>query len=121
VSVPPLTAEAAQIGTDAFVVSLSGELDLHTAPTFEHELDQALADGGRRVVVDLVGVTFIDSIALGLLTRAAKRVRNKGGECVVVSDDPRIVRVFKITGLDRIFRIERTLAEAVEHLARATA
>jgi anti-sigma B factor antagonist len=121
VSVPPLTAEAAQIGADAFVVSLTGELDLHTAPAFERQLDQAMADGGKRVIVDLVGVTFLDSVALGLLTRAAKRLRNKGGECLLVSDDPRIVRVFEITGLNRIFRIERTLAEAVENLVAAGA
>jgi anti-sigma B factor antagonist len=121
VSIPPLTAAAAQIGTDAYVVSLSGELDLHTAPTFEEEVERAFADGGRRVIVDLIGVTFIDSVALGVLTRSAKRLRSLGGECLVVSDDPRIVRVFQITGLDRILRIEHTLAEAVEQLAAANA
>jgi anti-sigma B factor antagonist len=121
VSIAELKVATAQIGADAYVVSVTGELDLHSAGQLERELDAVLGRGARRVVVDLVGLTFIDSVALGLLTRAAKQLRTNGGECVVVSDDPRIVRVFEITGLDRIFRLERTLAEAVEQLVGATA
>jgi anti-sigma B factor antagonist len=121
VSIAELKVATAQIGADAYVVSVTGELDLHSAAQLERELDAVLGRGARRVVVDLVGLTFIDSVALGLLTRAAKQLRTNGGECVVVSDDPRIVRVFEITGLDRIFRVERTLAEAVEQLVGVTA
>jgi anti-sigma B factor antagonist len=112
----PLRITTARFGTDAYVVALTGELDIGTSGPLERELDALLEGGARRLVVDLLGITFLGSVGLGLLTRAAKRTRAIGGECVVVSDDPRILRVFEITGLDRAFRIERSLMEAVAQL-----
>jgi anti-sigma B factor antagonist len=106
----------AQIGADAFVVSASGELDLGSVEPLERELDGVIGAGGRRVIVDLTGVTFIDSVSLGALVRNAKRLRANGGTCVIVADDPRILRVFEITGVDRAFGIERSLAEGVDRL-----
>src|SRR2546430_15509417 len=113
-AVDGVRATTAQIGSDAFVVSVSGELDIATAGRLGEELERTSERGARRVIVDLVGLTFIDSVALGVLTEEARRLRATGGTCIVVSQDPRILRVFQITGLDRIFRIERSLAEAVE-------
>jgi anti-sigma B factor antagonist len=113
-TVDGVSATTAQIGADAFVVSVSGELDMATAGRFAQEFERTAERGARRVIVDLVGLTFIDSVALGVLTEEARRLRAAGGTCIVVSQDPRILRVFEITGLDRIFRIERSLAEAVE-------
>ena len=107
-------ATTAQIGADAYVVSVSGELDIATAGRFAEEFERTAERSARRVIVDLVGLTFIDSVALGVLTEEARRLRASGGSCIVVSQDPRILRVFEITGLDRIFRIERSLAEAVD-------
>jgi anti-sigma B factor antagonist len=111
-----VTATTTQVGTDAFVVSVAGELDLATADRLREELDRTAEHDARRVIVDLIGLTFIDSVALGVLTEGARRLHANGGVCVVVSQDPRILRVFEITGLDRIFRIERSLAEAVEEV-----
>jgi anti-sigma B factor antagonist len=109
-------ATTAQIGADAYVVSVAGELDIATAGRLSEELERTAERGARRVIVDLVGLTFIDSVALGVLTEEARRLRADGGTCIVVSQDPRILRVFEITGLDRIFHIERSLAEAVEEV-----
>src|ERR671932_790098 len=106
----------AQIGADAYVVSVSGELDIATADRFAEEFQRTAERSARRVIVDLVGLTFIDSVALGVLTEEARRLRAVGGTCIVVSQDPRILRVLAITGLHRIFRIERSLAEAVEEV-----
>ena len=113
-AVDGVRATTAQIGADAYVVSVSGELDIATADRLAEELERTAERNARRVIVDLVGLTFIDSVALGVLTEEARRLRVAGGTCIVVSQDPRILRVFEITGLDRIFRIERSLAEAVE-------
>ena len=110
-AVDGVRATTAQIGADAYVVSVSGELDIATAGRFAEEFERTAERNARRVIVDLVGLTFIDSVALGVLTEEARRLRASGGTCIVVSQDPRILRVFEITG---IFRIERSLAEAVE-------
>jgi anti-sigma B factor antagonist len=116
-----LRITTARFGADSFVVALGGELDIGTSDRFERELESLLDAGARRLVVDLLGITFLGSVGLGLLTRAAKRTRAAGGECIVVSDDPRVLRVFEITGLDRVFRIERSLMEAVGQLVGPTA
>jgi anti-sigma B factor antagonist len=113
-AVDGVRATTAQIGADAYVVSVSGELDIATAGRLAEELERTAERNARRVIVDLVGLTFIDSVALGVLTEEARRLRAAGGACIVVSQDPRILRVFEITGLNQIFRIERSLAEAVE-------
>ena len=119
-AVAPLRVTTAQLGIDTFVVSAAGELDLYTVDSLERELGGAVAAGASRVVVDLVAVTFIDSVALGAITRLARRLRVAQGELVVVADDRRIARVFEITGLNRVFRIERSLAEAVDQLVSRT-
>jgi anti-sigma B factor antagonist len=112
----PLRITTARFGDDSYVVALTGELDISTSDRFADELDGLLDAGARRLVVDLLGITFLASVGLGLLTRAARRTRDVGGECIVVSDDPRILRVFEITGLDSFFRIERSLMEALSEM-----
>jgi anti-sigma B factor antagonist len=117
----PFDVKTAQLEGDAFVVSVTGEADMYTAPKIERELQDVLRLGGRSVAVDLVEVGFIDSTALGVLTRFQPRFRARGGDLVIVSDDRRVLRTFEITGLDRIFRIERRLGEAVVGLYAQTA
>jgi len=58
-------------------------------------------------------VSFIDSTVLGVLLSYHERLQNLGGELVIVTEDRRVLRTFEITGLDRIFAIERRLADAV--------
>jgi anti-sigma B factor antagonist len=106
----------AQIGAEDYVLAVAGEVDSHTSEPLEQELAALFDEGAETIVIDLLGVTFIDSAALGVLTRAAKRVVGNGGELVLVCDDPRLLRTFEITGLDRSFRIERTLSDAVTNL-----
>jgi anti-sigma B factor antagonist len=110
---PEFEVRTAGVGNDGFVVSISGEADLHNAPEMERELLEVLQLGGNSVVVDFAGVGFIDSTVLGLLLRYQPRFRDRGGDLVLVSDDRRILRTLEITGLDRVFRIEERLGDAV--------
>jgi anti-sigma B factor antagonist len=116
---PEFDVRIAGVGNNGFVVSVSGEVDLYTAPEMERELAEVLQLGGNSVVVDLAEVGFIDSTVLGLLLRYQPRFRSRGGELVIVSDDRRILRTLEITGLDRIFRIEQRLGDAVAGLHAA--
>ena len=66
------------------------------------------------VVVDLLGVTFMDSTALGVLISALKRCRDLGGTMRIVVSDPRVLKVFEITGLTELFSIFPTVDRAVQ-------
>ena len=116
---PEFEVRIAEVGNNGFVVSVSGEVDLHTAPEMERELVEVLQLGGNSVVVDFADVGFIDSTVLGLLLRYKPRFRSRGGDLVLVSDDRRILRTLEITGLDRVFRIEQRLGDAVAGLQAA--
>jgi anti-sigma B factor antagonist len=118
-SVLEFSVNTAALGGDAFVVTLSGEVDLHTAPALEQALEGVLGLGGTSVALDLADVSFVDSTTLGVLLRYHERFRNRGGQLVVVTTDRRVLRTFEVTGLDRLLEIERRLANAVAAIVPA--
>jgi anti-sigma B factor antagonist len=93
------------------VVTLSGEIDVAAAPTVRERLERA-ADRDAPLVVDLTGVSFIDSTALGVLIGIHKQRVAGGGEMRLVISEPRVLKVFEITGLTDLFDIVPSLAEA---------
>jgi anti-sigma B factor antagonist len=101
-----------------FVVSVTGEIDLFTAPELKSALVEAIDAGRTRVVVDLTGTTFLDSTALGVLIGTVKRLRARDGRLTLVNTDANIARTFDITGLDQIFTICKTRDEALAALDR---
>jgi len=116
VSLLDVRVSVSRFGSDSFVLAAGGELDLHTVDRLREKLADVLEQGGRRVLVDLTGVSFMDSTALGVLVNAAQALRSSGGRLVLVADDPRVTRVIEITGLERVFSIESSLPEAVQRL-----
>jgi anti-sigma B factor antagonist len=102
-----------ELGDGTFVVGLTGEVDLYTAPELKSELLRLVAEGPNRIVVDLSGATFVDSTTLGVLLGAVKRLRLIGGELVIVCADLNIRRILSITLLDRAFTIYDTLDDAL--------
>ena len=102
---------------DAYVISLSGEVDLYTAPAFKQQLLEVAGQGGKDVVVDFSDTTFIDSTTLGVLVGGVQRLRPNGGQLSLVCSDRNITKIFEITGLDKVFPIYATRDEAVEQLA----
>lgn len=103
---------------DTRVVAVAGDLDMYTAPPFEQQILDALANGTARIVVDLSGCEFLDSTALAILIRARKRLGNQEQRLVLVATDHNIVKVFQITGLDRVFTIVPTRASALNGAVR---
>ena len=102
-----------ELGDDAYVISLTGEVDLYTAPEFKQQLLDVIAKGAKGVVVDFSNTTFIDSTTLGVLVGGVKRLRANEGQLSLVCSDRNITKIFEITGLDRVFTIYPTRDEAV--------
>jgi anti-sigma B factor antagonist len=114
---PRFRVELLRAGPDTAVVALEGEVDIYTSPQLKEALLAGIEDGATILIVDLAGVTFIDSAALGVLVSGAKRVRPQNGRLDIVCTDENITRLFEITGLDHVFSIYRTRDDAL----RATA
>ncbi|MGH9136048.1 MAG: STAS domain-containing protein [Acidimicrobiales bacterium] len=93
------------------VVACTGELDLTTAPRLRDALLRLATAGERRVVADLSGIVFIDSIGLGVVVASLKRFRALGGELYVVIGD-RIRTPFEITGLTAAFPLYTSVDDA---------
>jgi anti-sigma B factor antagonist len=81
------------------VVSPRGEIDALTAPKLGSRLFGLAEDGKRGVVVDLSGVTFMDSTGIGVLVNALRHFSLRSGRMVLVCPSDRILRPFQVTGL----------------------
>ena len=95
------------------ILAVHGEVDVSTAPRLRQQLVETASSGQDKVVVDLDGVDFLDSTGLGVLVSGLKRFRTQGGDLLLVCNPPRILRVFEITGLTKVFSMHGTVGEAV--------
>ena len=94
------------------VLSVKGEVDVYSAPRLREKLVELVSEGHRKIVADLEGVDFLDSTGLGVLVGGLKRLRSHEGDLTLVCTQPRILKVFEITGLTTVFRISGTVDEA---------
>jgi anti-sigma B factor antagonist len=97
----------------ATVLVVRGEVDVYTAPKLREKLVELVAQGRYRIVVDLEAVDFLDSTGLGVLVGGLKRVRSHDGDLTLVCTHQRILKVFEITGLTKVFTIHDSLDAAV--------
>ena len=84
---------------DAVVVALAGELDLPAAPLARDALARALHEPRQRLIIDLSGLTFIDSSGLHVLLQAERRCRNTGRGLIVRPGPPNVHKVFELTNM----------------------
>jgi anti-sigma B factor antagonist len=94
------------------VLSVRGEVDVYTAPRLRERLIELVSQGSHQVVVDLDGVDFLDSTGLGVLVGGLKRLRSHDGDMILVCTQPRILKVFEITGLTKVFSIHDSVESA---------
>jgi anti-sigma B factor antagonist len=90
-----------------WLVEVSGEVDLHTAPQLRAVLGGLVErdSPGESVVVDLTGVSFIDSTGLGELVGAHKAVQRRGDRLHLVATNERVTRLLSLTGLDEVLHV----------------
>lgn len=95
------------------VVAVHGDTDMHVVDELEARLSEVIDEGPALLVLDLSGVTFLDSMALGVLLSSLKRLGQTGGKLRIVTPRPEIRRIFEVTLLDRLFDIDSSRDEAL--------
>jgi anti-sigma B factor antagonist len=105
---------------DLAIVAMGGELDYEASPQLRARLVGAIKAGGRRLVLDLSDVTFIDSTAIGVLAGTVARLDEVGGgSLAVVSRNDKVLQIFEITGLDSVISLHSSREEAVSAFSLA--
>ena len=95
------------------VLTVSGEVDLATAPRLREQLVRLISDvKGQAAIVDLGGVTFCDSLGLGVLVGAQRRARALGGRVLLVLPAGPLAEAMSLAGLDQALPRHDTLAAA---------
>jgi anti-anti-sigma factor len=103
-----------ELGEGRAAVRLHGRLDLVSARDLRRCVDEAVDAGTPNVVVDLSGVTFVDSSGLGALIGGLKRTRQAGGELRIASPANQVRMVLELTKLVRVLRPYETFDEALQ-------
>ncbi len=103
-----------QLDSGTPVVSVSGEVDLATAPVLERTLLDAAEDRTGEVIVDLTRCSFFDSRGLSALLATRGRLARSNRGLALILSNPNVVKIFQITGFDQLFEIYPSMGMAVE-------
>lgn len=98
---------------DRTVIDVAGEVDVYTAPKLRETLIELVAQGSYHLVVNMEEVEFLDSTGLGVLVGGLKRVRAHDGSLRLVCTQERILKIFRVTGLAKVFPIHGSVDDAV--------
>jgi anti-sigma B factor antagonist len=108
-----LTLNVYSDSPEATVVAVGGEIDVYSAPKLREKLISLVEAGSYHLIIDMEAVEFLDSTGLGVLVGGLKRVRAHDGWIDLVCTQGRILRIFRITGLSRVFNIYDSVVDAI--------
>ncbi|HYR50286.1 MAG TPA: STAS domain-containing protein [Candidatus Eisenbacteria bacterium] len=108
-----LEVQTRQVDNGVTVVAPTGRLDVAGAPTLKDAISEALKNGQPRVVLDLEGVSFVDSTGLGSVIAALKQIRSSQGDLRLAAPNQQVRVVLELTTLDRVFPYYSTVEEAL--------
>ena len=95
------------------VIDVEGKIDIYTAPRLRELLIDLISKDSYQLIVNLERVEFLDSTGLGVLVGGLKRVRAHDGSLDLVCTQERILKIFRITGLTKVFGIHQTVDQAI--------
>lgn len=98
------------------VIEARGEIDVYTAPRLNQVLQDAIGKGARFLALDLTNVTFLDSTGLSILIKWQKQLAEGDGRLVIAGASSPLAKIFKVTGLEELFRLYSSQDQAVAAL-----
>ncbi|MCW2785106.1 MAG: anti-anti-sigma factor [Marmoricola sp.] len=98
---------------DRTIVAVGGEIDVYTAPKLRDKITELVNAGHHDLLIDMENVEFLDSTGLGVLVGGLKKIRAQDGSMVLICSQDRLLKIFRITGLAKVFTIHPTEAAAL--------
>jgi len=98
-----------------FLMAVSGRIDSISSNELESALQEAM-NKNSRIILDLAEAEYISSSGLRVLLAGKKALKRKKGDLILTSLQPVVRDVFEITGLRRVFSIEKTMEEALQRI-----
>jgi anti-anti-sigma factor len=108
-----LEVQSRQADNGVTVVAPTGRLDVAGAPALKDAISEALKNGTPRVVLDMEGISFVDSTGLGSVIAALKQIRSSQGDLRLAAPNQQVRVVLELTTLDRVFPYFSTVEEAL--------
>ncbi|GER66079.1 anti-sigma F factor antagonist [Weizmannia acidilactici] len=109
-----------EVKKDVLCIRLQGELDHHTAEALRGSVTKAIDENGiRHLVLNLEQLTFMDSSGLGVILGRYKQIKQKNGEMIVCAISPPVKRLFELSGLFKIIRLDESEQYALHRLGVA--
>lgn len=87
------------------LVAVGGEIDVYTAPRLRDKITELVNSGHHSLIIDMENVDFLDSTGLGVLVGGLKKIRAQDGTMSLICSQDRLLKIFKITGLAKVFTI----------------
>ena len=94
------------------ILAVGGEIDVYTAPKLRDQITELVSNGVYHIIIDMEAVEFLDSTGLGVLVGGLKKVRAHDGSLQLICNQERLLKIFRITGLAKVFTIHSS-ADAV--------
>lgn len=95
------------------IIEVGGEIDVYTAPRLRDKITELVGEGSYNLVIDMQKVDFLDSTGLGVLVGGMKKVRAHDGSMRLICNQERLLKIFRITGLAKVFAIHDSQADAL--------
>jgi len=108
-----LEIQSRQADNGVTVVAPTGRLDVAGAPTVKEAISEALKNGSPKVVLDMEGISFVDSTGLGSVIAALKQIRSSKGDLRLAAPNQQVRVVLELTTLDRVFPYYSSVEEAL--------
>ncbi|WP_064090967.1 anti-sigma F factor antagonist [Rossellomorea aquimaris] len=109
-----------EVKKDVLCIRLSGELDHHTADDLREKASTLIErENIKHIIMNLEELSFMDSSGLGVILGRYKQIKQKHGEMVVCAISPSVNRLFEMSGLFKIIRLEPSEENALQRLGVA--
>ena len=100
------------------VLSLAGEVDIATKESLREAAERLVADGAKKLLVELSGVEYMDSAGLGVLKGLRGQLLESGGVVAIVGAQAFVAKLFERAGLDQVFPMYADMAAALQEVGR---